>query len=77
VRTLNETEALAAYRLAPGGSDRFVLKDSKVAVKYGLMAREYIELIFKEIRRLKDDEQETIPIFPKRMVEELDFTPED
>ncbi|MCR4404158.1 MAG: hypothetical protein NUW06_02505 [Candidatus Acetothermia bacterium] len=77
VRVIKETEALAGYRLAPGGSARFVLKDSKLAVKYGLMAWEYVELIFKEIRRLKGDEEERLPIFPKRMVEELDFTPED
>ena len=41
----------------------------KLTKKYGLLVNEYLEIVFKEIKREKED----ILIFPERIVEDLDF----
>ena len=48
-----------------------ILTDLKLMQKYGFLANEYLEIIFKEIKR----EKELISIFSGRMIEDLDFTP--
>lgn len=42
-----------------------------VTKKYGFLAKECLEIIFKEVKR----EKQSIAIFPERMVEDLDFKP--
>ena len=48
-----------------------ILTDLDVTKKHGFLVDEYLEIVFKEIKR----EKESIPIFPDRMVEDLDFVP--
>lgn len=67
--------------------NRFDLKASSIAKKYGFCEGEYIEVFFQKIERTREKEEKgifgtkwkmetkTIPIFPNRMVEDLDFTP--
>lgn len=43
-----------------------ILTDLDLTKKYGFLVYEYLEIIFKEIKRGK----ESIPIFPERMIEE-------
>jgi hypothetical protein len=62
------------------------LADSAVVREYGLVKDEYIEIIFNAIERKRYEsgglfrkpkiKLTTIPIFPGRTVEDLDFTPE-
>lgn len=59
------------------------LTDLYLMEKYGFLKNEYLEIIFEEIIRTSEvgiiftkTKTETIPIFPERMVEDLDFVPE-
>ena len=74
VQEVNETcEISASFSLFH--LYRFCLKEHAISKKYGFMVGEYLEIIFKEIKRTKRGKRESIPIFPGRMVEDLDFIP--
>jgi hypothetical protein len=87
---INETESIKGFydHASPDlYHNRFDLKASSIAKKYGFCEGEYIEVFFQKIERTREKEEkgifamkrkmetETIPIFPDRMVEDLDFTP--
>jgi len=86
IQEINETEKIAGLIYLGFSQPEFILKECSIAKKYGLREGEYIEIIFREIERTKSWEEgiifkrtkrktKTIPIFPERTVEDLDFTP--
>ncbi len=65
-----------------------LLGGEPITKKYGFAFGDYIEIIFQAIERTKESKEgrifkrqkqeiETIPIFPERMVEDLDFILEE
>ena len=86
IKEINETEKIDGLYDHKDSQPRFSLKGCDVTKKYGLCEGEFIEIIFKEIERERKwkegiffkkikSKTKTIPIFPKRTVEDLDFTP--
>jgi len=65
------------------GRNTLLLGSHLLTAKYGFVEGEYLEIIFqsfeREYKRKKwfrtEIEIETIPIFPERMIEDLDFMP--
>ena len=48
-----------------------ILTDLDVTKEYGFLVDEYLEIVFKEVKR----EKESISLFPERMIEDLYFVP--
>jgi hypothetical protein len=81
IREINENERIKGFDSV---YEDFDLKNSSIAKKYGFCTGEYIEIIFQSIERMRErkvgrfftktkEEAVTIPIFPERTVEDLDF----
>ncbi len=88
---INETEKITPYQEREHYYYYLSLSTTEVAKKYGFVKDEYLEIIFNSIERTKEVERtsknkgitetkitEIIPIFPARMVEDLeDFVAEN
>jgi hypothetical protein len=70
IREINETVIIYTSE-----SNVYIsLTGHNIAIKYGFLVGEYIEIIFKKIkRRIRKD----IQIFPERIVDYLAFVPDD
>jgi hypothetical protein len=86
IKEINETEKIDGLYDLNCSEPRFNLKRCDITKKFGLCEGEFIEIIFKEIERTEKwkegiifkkikSKTETIPIFPERTIEDLDFIP--
>jgi len=71
VRKINESSKLQVVGICVGQpQDPFLLLEGNlIAMNYGFVDKDYIEVIFQAIKR----NTKVISIFPERLIEDLDF----